>query len=99
MWQSWVELNIIPLRILFALLRSKRSSMKLPLRVGSYALGKLMNTYHVYTVRMNSALNESSALEHFECGNTIEIRNGIMFRFLPEATTHALCDHVVTSYC
>ena len=46
-------------------------------------LGKLMNTYHVYTVRMSSALNGSSVLERFERGNGIEIRNGIMFDFYP----------------
>ena len=42
-----------------------------------------MNTYHVYTVRMSPALNGSSALQRFECGNAIEIRNGIMFDFYP----------------
>ena len=46
---------------------------------GSYVLGKLMNTYYVYTARLSLAFNESSALEHFECGKAIEIRNGIMF--------------------
>ena len=48
-----------------------------------YALGKLMNTYHVHTALMSPALNGSSALEHFEHGNAIEIRNGIMFDFYP----------------
>ena len=28
---------------------------------------------------MSPALNESSALQHFECGNAVKIRNGIMF--------------------
>ena len=46
-------------------------------------LGKLMNTYHIYTAHMNPALNGSSALERFECSNAIEIRNGIMFDFYP----------------
>ena len=48
---------------------------------GSYALGKLMNTYHVHTACMSPALKGSSALECFEGSNVIEIRNGIMFDF------------------
>ena len=48
---------------------------------GAQMLGKLIDTYHVNTVRMSFALNGSSALERFECGNAIEIRNGIMFDF------------------
>ena len=32
---------------------------------------------------MSPALNNSSALERFECRNAIEIRNGIMFDFYP----------------
>ena len=46
-------------------------------------LGKLINTYHVYTVHMSFALNGSSALERFKHGNVIEIRNRIMFNFYP----------------
>ena len=46
-------------------------------------LGKLINTCHVYTARMNPALNGSSAQQHFERSNAIEIRNGIMFDFYP----------------
>ena len=46
-------------------------------------LGKLINTCHVYTVRMSPALNISSALQLFERSNAIEIRNGIMFDFYP----------------
>ena len=46
-------------------------------------LGKLMNTYHIYTARMSPAFNGSSALEHFERSNEIEIHNGIMFDFYP----------------
>ena len=46
-------------------------------------LGKLMNTYQVNTVRMSYALNRSSALERFEHGNAIEIRNRLMFDFYP----------------
>ena len=41
-----------------------------------------MNTYHIYTVCISSALNGSSALQHFKHGSAIElIRNGIMFDF------------------
>ena len=47
------------------------------------ALGKLINTCHVYTACMSPTLNGSSALQHFECSNVIEIRNGIMFDFYP----------------
>ena len=50
---------------------------------GSYALGKLINTCHVYTVRISPTLNGSSALQRFERSNASEIRNGIMFDFYP----------------
>ena len=43
-------------------------------------LGKLMNTYHVYTVHMSPTLGRSSALQRFECGSAIE---GIMFNSYP----------------
>ena len=42
-------------------------------------LGKLMNTYQVYKARISPALNESSALQYFECSNAIETCNRIMF--------------------
>ena len=45
-----------------------------------------MNTYHVYTACISPALNGSSALEHYEHGNAIEIRNGIMFNFYVPGT-------------
>ena len=41
-------------------------------------LGKLMNTYHVYTACMSPTLNGSSTLERFYAR---KIRNGIMFDF------------------
>ena len=44
-------------------------------------LGKLMNTYHIYTACVSPALNGSSVLEHFERSNAIKICNGIMFDF------------------
>ena len=46
-------------------------------------LSELINNYHIYTARMSPALNESSALECFECSNAIELRNEIMFDFYP----------------
>ena len=46
-------------------------------------LGKLMNTFHIYTAHMRPALSGSSALERFERSNVIEIRNGIMIDFYP----------------
>ena len=58
---------------------------------GSYALGKLINTCHVYTVRMSPTLNGSSALERFERSNAIEIRNEIMFDFYPGLPHVCLC--------
>ena len=40
-----------------------------------------MNTYHDNTARMSPTLNGSYALERFERGNAIKIRNGMMFDF------------------
>ena len=48
---------------------------------GSYALCKLMNTWHVCTARMCPTPNGSSALQRFTRRNALEIRNGIMFDF------------------
>ena len=50
----------------------------------SYALCKLMNTCHVYTVRIGPTLNGSSALQRFERGNVL--RNNV--RFLPGTATY-----------
>ena len=50
---------------------------------GSYALCKLMNNWHVYTVHMGPTPNRSSVLQGFERGNALEIHNGIMFDFYP----------------
>ena len=47
-------------------------------------MGKLMNTYHIYTACMSPALSRSSAQERFERSNVSEIRNG---RFLPGTAT------------
>ena len=46
-----------------------------------YVLCKLMNTWHIYTVHMNPTPNSRYTLQHFECGNAMEICNGIMFDF------------------
>ena len=48
-----------------------------------YTLGKLMNTYHIYTRHINPTLNRSSVLEHLSASNASKIRNGIMFDFYP----------------
>ena len=37
----------------------------------------------IFVARMSPALNGSFALQRFECGNTVELRNGIMFDFYP----------------
>ena len=52
-------------------------------RWGSYTLCKLMNTWHVYTVRMGPTCNGSTALQRFVRGNVLEICNGIMFNSYP----------------
>ena len=72
MWQSRVE---ILLRISFALLHSKRSSVEL----GSYALGELINTY-TYTQRIWAP--PLTEVLRFEYSNENEIRNR-MFDFYP----------------
>ena len=41
----------------------------------------------MYIAHMSSALNGSSALQCFKCGNAVEIRNEIMFNFLPRTAT------------
>ena len=40
---------------------------------------------------MSPALNGSSALQRFECGNMVEIRNVIMFDFYPGLTHTYMC--------
>ena len=35
----------------------------------------------IYEVRMSPTLNGSSVIQHFECSNVIEIRDGITFDF------------------
>ena len=44
-------------------------------------LGKLMNTYHVYTAYMSLALSGSSVLERFKRSNASKIHNRAMFDF------------------
>ena len=50
--------------------------------------------------RMSPALNKSTALRYFECGNGIEIRNAIMFNFylgLPHTILSRASAHTRTS--
>ena len=49
----------------------------------SYALRRCVRYSFIYEAHMSKALNESSALQHLECGNVIKICNGIMFDFYP----------------
>ena len=81
MWQSQVE---IPLHNSTALPRSKHCSAKLPLRAGLICAAK-MHEYLIslYVARMSPAIKGSSVLHCFECSNTVEIHNGIMFDFYP----------------
>ena len=45
-----------------------------------------------YTVCLRPTLNGSSEIMHFQCGDAIEIRDGIMFVFYPGLP------HVLGSY-
>ena len=36
-----------------------------------------------FAARMSPALSRNTALQRFECGNAVEIRNRIMFNFYP----------------
>ena len=47
-----------------------------------------------YIARMSPALNGSSTLQRFERGNTVKIRNGIMFDFYP-GLPHIYVSYVV----
>ena len=71
MWQSLVEIEIIPLRISITLLRSKRCNTVISLWVGLIHV-KLINTC---IARMSPTLNRSSVLQCFERANAIEICN------------------------
>ena len=78
-WQSQVKLNVVPLHILFTILHSKHCNTELLLRAGLIcALCRCTNTWHVYAVRMSPALNRSSALQCFKCGNVIKRHNVII---------------------
>ena len=82
LWQPQVGIEQYSVAYFDPLPRSKHSSAELLLRVGSYALCKCGKYSWVYPVSMSPTLSGSSALEHFERGNAIEIRN-IMFDFYP----------------
>ena len=81
MWQSQVEIQHYSISTM--LLRLKRCSAVLLLRVGLIRVPKLhqclINLHSVYEPH----LNRNTALQHFERGNAIEIRNGIMLDFYP----------------
>ena len=63
MWQSWVEIEHYSVCV-FHSHCCVQSALAWSFRYGrgSYGLGKLINTCHVYTARMSPALNGSSAL-------------------------------------
>ena len=42
-----------------------------------------MNTWYIYTAPMSPTHSGSTVLQHFKCGNAIEICNRIMFNFYP----------------
>ena len=64
------------------------SYRKLPLRAGLIRAVKM----HEHLISLCSpALNGSSALQHFECGNMVEIHNEIMFDFYPRLPHIQLC--------
>ena len=65
----------IPLHVSTMLSHSKRRSAELPHRLIRYSC--------IFVARMSPALNGSSALQHFEHGNTVEIHKGMMFDFYP----------------
>ena len=46
---------------------------------------------------MSPALDGSSALQRFECGNAVEIRNGIMFDFYPGTVTYTILPFTLVS--
>ena len=108
MWQSQVE--IIPLRISTALPRSKRCSAVLPLRVRLTRAVKLHQcVISLHIARMSLTLNGSTALQRFERGNAVEIRNRIMFDFYPglphvqafinsDALASALAEHAMNNH-
>ena len=76
------NLTLILLRILIASLRSKRNISELP-GWGSYWMCSCDDSYCIYTVRLNPALNGSSEIRHFKRSDIVEIRNGIMFAVYP----------------
>ena len=86
-WEGNVTLYVAvpgrnrPLCILSMVLRLKHCNRELMLGVGLNTLCKRASYSWVYTVRMSPTRNGSTALQCFECGNALEIHNGIMFDF------------------
>ena len=83
MWQSQVEIEHYSVAYFARIAAFEALLRGASVKGGAHALGKLINTCHIYTVRMSPALNRSSALWRFERSNAIEICNEIMFSFYP----------------
>ena len=74
--------NIISLRIQTMLLCLMHCSSKLSLRAGLIHAVQMCVRYScIYAASISSTLNGISVLQHFECGNTIELHNGIMIDY------------------
>ena len=58
-------------------------SVLLSLMGSAYVWQSRVEIEHYSAARMSPALNGSTALQHFERGNAVEIHNGIMFNFYP----------------
>ena len=83
MWQSWVEIEHYSVAYFDHITVTVRSAKTKYFHYGrgSYALCKLMNTWHIYTARMSPTANGSSVLKRFKRSNAIETRNGTTFNF------------------
>ena len=78
MWQSRVEIEHYSVAYFNCITAFKALLHRTSVKGGTHYMCKLMNTYLIYTARVSPALNRSSALERFECGNAIIICNRIM---------------------
>ena len=98
MWQSWVEIEHYSVAS-FDCVQSTVTVVRTTRGAHTCCVDQCMNTSlrHVHAARMSPTLNGSFALQRFECGNTIEIRNGIMFNFYP-GLPH-MVHKVITNVC
>ena len=82
MRQSWVEIEHYSVvyfdRITAFKALQHRTSVK-----GSYTLCRLIRYSCSLAVHMSPSLNGSFALQRFECGNMVQLCNGIMYDFYP----------------